>query len=154
MSEIMSELATSQDQWLLFQVLSPLEAEEFTSLLEALLPHDGSAFEQARQATALSLDAKMVGDFGFKELVREGLKTIRQSCLGGSLFANQTLEQRTEIISNFEGTSWFQTTLHHAKFDFYNRHIVWREIGYPDLGNESGYIDKGFDQLRIRRTRG
>jgi hypothetical protein len=149
-----SELTTSQDQWLLFQVLTPLEAEEFTSLLEVLLPHNGSAFAQARLATALSLDSKMVGDLEFKESLREGLKNLRQSCLNNSGFIHQTLEKRTEIISSFEGTSWFQSTLHHAKFDFYNRHIVWREIGYPDLGNESGYVDKGFEKLSIRSVKG
>jgi len=145
----MRESATGEERWLLFQVLPPAEAEEISSLLEVMLPHEGTAFEAARQATALSLDASMVGDLGFRKLVLEGLKEIRRRCLGASPFVERSLEQRTEIVSDCQSTLWFQTILHRAKFDFYNRHIVWKEIRYPDLGNDSGYLDKGFDRLRV-----
>jgi hypothetical protein len=140
---------TGQDEWLLFQVLTPAQAQELASVLEVLLPHEGGAFEAARLATALSLDSTMVGNLGLRALVLGGITVIRQACLDGSPFVERTLEQRTEIVAGCEDASWFQTVLHLAKADFYNRHIVWKEIGYPDLGNDSGYLDKGFDRLRV-----
>lgn len=138
---------SAEDQWLLFQVLSPVEAEEFLSLLEVLLPHDGMAYAAARQATALSLDSTMVGDLGLRSLVLGGLKSLRKNAMSGQDFVARSLEERSQIVASHEDEAWFQTILHLAKFDFYNRHIVWREMKYPDLGNESGYLDKGFDRL-------
>lgn len=145
--EVMSKQLTVEDEWLLYQVLQPEEAEEFSSLLEVLLPHEGAAYAAARQATALSIDSALVGNLGLRALVLEGLRALRQGVLGGSAFVERSLQERTEIVANFEQFTWFQTILHLVKSDFYNRHIVWREMKYPDLGNDSGYLDKGFDRL-------
>ncbi len=138
---------------LAFQVLRPDEARSFMLVLRLLLPHQQPELEFARLATALVLDAKLLGDPDLRALIEEGLRTLDASSLRDNrvTFSTATDDQRLDALRKGEDSPFFQTLLHIAKADFYNRHIVWRVLGYPDLEHEAGYIDDGFEQLDLRQ---
>jgi hypothetical protein len=136
---------------LTFQVLTPDEAATFLALLRVLLPHRQPELAGALNATALVLDSKLVTDLALRRDVLAGIGQLRSAAerAHGRAFAALTEAERAAIVGQAEDSMFFQTVLHLAKYDFYNRHLVWRVLGYPDLLNDSGYLDKGFDRLEI-----
>ena len=136
---------------LTFQALRPEEADLFLGVIEAILPHTQPELEFPRQVTALVLDAQMVADLGMRELMLEGLRELEQACVRTHRtgFAQLAASDRAAALREIEDTPFFQTLIHVVKSDFYNRHIVWKALGYPDLDREDGYLDHGFDQLRV-----
>jgi hypothetical protein len=135
---------------LTFQALRPDEADLFLSVIEAVLPHRQPELEFPRQASALVLDAQMVSDLAFRALVLDGLRELEAACRrDGTSFSALSADGRAEALRGIEDTTFFQTLIHLVKSDFYNRHLVWKVLGYPDLAREDGYLDHGFDQLPV-----
>ncbi|MBF4766204.1 gluconate 2-dehydrogenase subunit 3 family protein [Nocardioides agariphilus] len=137
--------------FLTFQALRPDEAELFLGVIETVLPHAQPQLDLPRIATALVIDAQMVAGLDLRALVLDGLREVDQSCrrAHGAGFTSVPPEQRVEALRAVEDTPFFQTLIHIVKADFYNRHIVWRVLGYPDLDREDGYLDHGFDRLPL-----
>jgi hypothetical protein len=134
---------------LTFQALRPAAAAVFLDLLRVIMPHQQPELAGPLNATALVLDSKMVTDLALRSTVIEGIGALDAA---GSRtyrrpFSLLTEAEKVAVVKQQEDSMFFQTVLQLAKYDFYNRHIVWSTLGYPDLGNESGYIDKGFDRL-------
>jgi hypothetical protein len=140
---------TAAELALMFQALRPPEAQDLLVVLELLLPHAEPELRFARFATALVIDARLVGELELRAMVLDGLKAIGASTqsTSGVAFRAATGDQQIAALEAAEDTPFFQTLLHIAKADFYNRHIVWETLGYPDLHHEDGYIDDSFDQL-------
>jgi hypothetical protein len=132
-----------------FQVLAPDEAEILVALVSAIVPHRQEALQATKVDTALALDTKMVADLGLRALCREGLRSLelRAQQEHHFRFAALGADEQAALLATIEPGAFFQTLVHLTKYDFYNRHIVWEAIGYPDLGNESGYLRLGFDRL-------
>ncbi|MGD9958072.1 gluconate 2-dehydrogenase subunit 3 family protein [Nocardioides sp.] len=139
-----------------FQALRPEEADLFLSVIEAVLPHTQPELEFPRQASALVLDAQMVANLGLRQLVLDGLRELDQASMRAHRigFSDLSTADRTAALREIEDTAFFQTLIHLVKSDFYNRHIVWKALGYPDLDREAGYLDHGFDQLPVIATIG
>jgi hypothetical protein len=140
-----------QSVCLTFQALRPEEAELFLGFVEMVLPHRQPELELPRLATALVIDAQMVAGLELRAMVLEGLRDLDQRCRRshGAGFVSVPPEARVEVMREVEDTPFFQTLIHVAKSDFYNRHVVWRVLGYPDLDRADGYLDHGFDRLPV-----
>ena len=138
-----------RDGLLAFQVLPPDEAETMLALVNAIVPHGQDRLEAAKLATALELDAKLVADLSLRAVVREGLKGLERSARDtyGEPFGALGTAEKEDLCTRIEDSVFFQTMVHLTKYDFYNRHVVWEVVGYPDLGNDSGYLHLGFDRL-------
>lgn len=137
--------------YLTFQALRPDEAELFLRFVETVLPHRQPELDFPRVATALVIDSQMVAGLDLRNLVLDGLRGLDQWCHRHhhAGFAAVPPEVRVEAMREIEDTPFFQTLIHVLKSDFYNRHLVWRVLGYPDLDREDGYLDHGFDQLPV-----
>lgn len=150
--QVGDRLLTHHDQMLTFQVMRPPEASNFMVLLTLMMPHSQPELAFARLATGLMIDSKLVADLGLRSLIEEGLRLIDTMShkANGLPFRSATEDQQLEILQTIEDSPFFQTVLHIAKADFYNRHLVWKVLGYPDLDHEAGYLDDRFDQLDLR----
>lgn len=139
---------------LTFQALRPDEADLFLSVIEVVLPHAQPELHFARQVTALVIDAKMVTDLGLRQLMLDGLRDLEKICrrTHQTGFSQLVAGDRVTALRELEDTPFFQTLIHIVKSDFYNRHIVWKAVGYPDLDREDGYLDHGFDRLPVDST--
>ncbi len=144
-------MMVERDRLLAFQVLPPDEAELMLALVNVILPHGEARLEEAKFATALALDAKLVADLSLRAAVREGLTGLERSAWSGygERFGALGMAEQAELCSRIEDGPFFQTMVQLVKYDFYNRHIVWEVIGYPDLGNDSGYLHLGFDRFEV-----
>lgn len=136
---------------LTFQALRPQEADLFLRVIETVLPHTQPELVFPRQVSALVLDSQMVANLGLRQLVLDGLRDLEQICQRDhrSGFADLAAEDQVAVLGQLEDTPFFQTLIHMVKSDFYNRHLVWRVLGYPDLDREDGYLDHGFDRLPV-----
>jgi hypothetical protein len=99
--------------------------------------------------TALAIDAQLVSNLDLRALVRDGLTDLEASAQNShaTSFVALPVQQQTDLARRAQASVFFQTIVHLTKYDFYNRHVVWETIGYPDLLNDSGYLDKGFNKL-------
>lgn len=145
----MSNQTDAERLALTFQALPPDQAADFLALLRILIPHQQEELAAALDATAIVLDSKLAGDLALRRDVQDWLGELRRASeqAHGRPFAALTGAERTAIARQHEDSMIFQVVLHLAKNDFYNRHLVWQVLGYPDLSNDSGYLDKGFDRL-------
>jgi hypothetical protein len=150
----MISLTDRESVYLTFQALRPDEAELFMGFVEAVLPHRQPELDFPRVATALVLDSQMVAGLDLRHLVLDGLRGLDQWCRRHHQAGFLTVppDVRVEAMREIEDTPFFQTLIHVVKADFYNRHVVWRVLGYPDLDREDGYLDHGFDRLPVVST--
>jgi hypothetical protein len=147
----MSDDWSDEEFHLTFQVLKPDDAAAFHRLIQVIAPHEQPELARALRVTSLSLDAKLVGDLGLRVLLLGGLADLQAASLAAHKRPMAALsdEELVPLVQAQEDSMFFQTLIQLAKSDFYNRHIVWQVLGYPDLANDSGYIDNGFDRLEV-----
>lgn len=136
---------------LMFQALRPLEARSFLALVTNVLPHEHVELQAARIATAITLDSQMVTNLDLRALTLAGLGELDAlaRAMYFSAFADASRDQQATVLAEIEGAAFFQGLVHQLKYDFYNRHLVWDVLGYPDLDHEAGYLDAGFDRLDV-----
>ncbi|WP_242524208.1 gluconate 2-dehydrogenase subunit 3 family protein [Methylacidiphilum caldifontis] len=137
--------------------LSDLQQKNLRQFIALVVPHQGEAFEKARNNTFDSLLHSWSKDADVKKqeklkayldlLQRYAQKTSRKD------FYSLSSSEGTEIIQQTESQKIFQDLLNQILSVFYNNHGVWAAIGYPgpsmnDNGKYlGGYVNKGFDQL-------
>lgn len=155
MTEELVESAAARDRLLLFQVLQPHDARTLSTLVRLIVPHQQPRLEPAQEASALAIDAQLVGNLELRQVILSGLHDLDKSAgaHGGESFHLLARTAQLEVLDAQEATPFFQTLVHSVKYDFYNRHLVWDVLGYPDLGNEAGYLDAGFDALDLQPVR-
>lgn len=151
LAEYLGAAQSDDDVLLMFQALRPEEARDFLTVLRLMMPHEQPDLAVARLMSAVSIDAQLVANLPLRALIREGLAGLNASCTRDSKlsFSAAPDDQRIAALRECEESAFFQTLLHIAKADFYNRHAVWRALGYPDLDHEAGYLDDNFDRLAI-----
>lgn len=145
------QMVPSEDLCLTFQALAPDAAEVFLLLVRIIVPHLQPRLAVAQVATALCLDSKLVTDLAWRTQVLDGIASLEREAMDrcGTGFAAASASERIALVRGQEDTLFFQALIHNVKYDFYNRHIVWSVLGYPDLGNQGGYLDRGFDVLNV-----
>lgn len=138
-----------------FQALRPHEGATLIAVVRRIVPHRQPVLQEVAVETALTLDARMVADFQFKERVRQGLAdlNVRARDLVGEDFIWLTEDQQVTILNQVERTPFFQELINRTLTDFYNRRSVWEAIGYPGPTMNvngrfhGGYLHRGFDRL-------
>lgn len=141
-----------RDQLLLFQVLQPQDAQTLLTLIRLIVPHSQPRLEPAKEATALVVDAQLVVNLDLRKLILDGMHELDMAAgsHGGDTFDSLVHAAQLDVLNAQEDSAFFQTLVHTVKYDFYNRHLVWDVLGYPDMGNDAGYIDAGFDVLNLQ----
>lgn len=137
------------DAVLCCQALRPEQAELYLALVHVVIPHDQPDLRFPLYVTALTIESRMVGDLEFRAGCVQTLQRLDADArhLHGTAFLQLGDADRRQVAGEQQDTPFFQTLIHLLKADFYNRHLVWRVLGYPDLDHEGGYLDHGFGEL-------
>jgi len=138
-----------------FRTLSPPEANTLIAVVHGIVPHRLPVLATAARGTALGIDAKLLNDPVQRAAVRAGLADLdaRARKVGVSRFDSLTPTQQDTILRQIERSAFFQGLIAATLDDYYNRHDVWKAIGYPGASMNAhekylgGYLNKGFDTL-------